>query len=73
MAFFPVACPRCGEIVMEIATGLVRVRCRGRSCKARVWAMSDGKEVRVGLVDKPLARLQNTSNRISVLLREQVL
>ncbi len=56
MEFQPARCV-CGEVVAEIATGLVRVKCR--ACKRRVWVMCDGAEVRVGMVDSPLARLRN--------------
>jgi Zn finger protein HypA/HybF involved in hydrogenase expression len=55
LAFHVVRCPRCGAVVMEIATGLARGKCPG--CKRRVWAMADGKRLRLGIVDAPRARL----------------
>jgi len=55
--FTPVHCPVCDSIVMEIATGLSRGKCPNRQCKRRVWAMSDGHEVRIGMVDAPKLRL----------------
>ncbi len=53
--FRVVRCPRCDVVVMEIAMGLVRGKCP--SCKHRVWASSNGHEVRVGMVDAPKVRL----------------
>ena len=53
--FRAVRCPACDVVVMEIATGLARGKCSG--CKRRVWAMSNGSEVRIGMVDAPKVRL----------------
>lgn len=58
MEFQPVRCPSCGAVVMEIATGMARGRCPGRYCRRRVWAVSDGSEVRIGMVDAPQRKLK---------------
>lgn len=55
MEFQPVRCPSCAAVVLEIATGMSRGKCPG--CKRRVWALCNGREVRIGLVDKPRERL----------------
>jgi len=58
MEFHPVRCPNCASrgvrdvpVVMEIATGLSRGKCP--DCRRRVWALANGREVRVGIVDAP--------------------
>lgn len=56
VTFFEVECPECRrrggrQVVMEIATGLARGKCP--HCKRRVWAASDGRELRIGMVDAP--------------------
>lgn len=55
MEFQPVRCPGCSVVVMEIATGMSRGKCP--RCHRRVWALCDGHEVRIGMVDRPRERL----------------
>jgi uncharacterized protein (DUF779 family) len=62
MDFLAVRCPLCAQrgmrpapVVLEVATGLARGKCP--VCHKRVWASSDGHEVRVGMVDEPPARV----------------
>lgn len=57
VTFHVVRCPAClpAPVVLEIVTGLARGKCP--QCKRRVWATSDGGQVRVGMVDIPLSRL----------------
>lgn len=59
--FRAVRCPACREhpVVMEIATGMARGKCR--TCKRRVWALCDGREVRIGLVDSPQQRVAQSA------------
>jgi phage FluMu protein Com len=58
LEFRPVRCPECNTVVMDAAfTGQVRPLCPG--CKRRVWAISDGSEIRIFMVTrrpKTLAR-----------------
>lgn len=55
LEFRAVRCPGDGAVVMEVATGLSRGKCP--KCRRRVWAMANGHEVRVGMVDTPAVRL----------------
>lgn len=62
MEFQAVRCPECEArgvrpvpVVLEIATGMSRGKCP--KCGRRVWALCDGREVRIGMVDVPRSKV----------------
>ena len=55
LTFKAVLCPVDRSVVMEVAKGLCRGKCP--TCHKRIWASSDGSEVRVGIVDSAPKRL----------------
>lgn len=66
--FQAVRCPECERrgvdpvpVVMEVAMGLARGKCPNRQCRRRVWALSDGRELRTGMVDTPVPRLLSSA------------
>jgi ribosomal protein S27E len=53
--FQAVRCPECGKVILEVAFGLVRGKCRG--CGRRVWAAARGGEVHIEMLDVPRSKL----------------
>lgn len=55
--FHPVRCPDCERhpVVGEIGTGSARFKCP--DCHRRVWAISDGAEVRTVMTDMARKRV----------------
>lgn len=56
--FHVVRCPADQAVVLEIMVGASRGKCP--VCKRRVWAMCDGEEVTVGMVDMAPKRVADS-------------